>query len=175
MNNPDKLLYGGIHWIISVFMAFYAFFSTKNPFDYIYLYIMMGVVLSWTCYNGECIFSYWIKQEENPKYEAGQATNEAGDLVLLRGYQDTINLMLFVGQCITCIGMYIVFTRNHVSKLISIPTCLTYIIYKVATRWNDNHFHNAFFLEVQSVSQAIMLGMITVFTGVNIISKVGSH
>jgi hypothetical protein len=175
MNDPDKLLYGGIHWIVSVFMALYAFFSTKNPFDYLYLYIMMFVIISWTCYNGECIFSYWIKHEENPKYEAGQATNEAGDLVLVRDYQEMINTVLFIGQCITCIGMYIVFTRNHVSKLISIPTVLTYIIYKVVTRLNEDHSRNTLFLEVQSISQAIMLGMITVFTGVNILSKVGSH
>ena len=170
MNDPDKLLYGGIHWIVSVFMAFYAFFSTKNPFDYVYLYIMMCVTISWTCYNGECIFSFWIKQEENPKYKAGQATNEAGDLVLLRDYQETINTLLFIGQCITCIGMYIVFTRNRVTPLISIPTCLTYIIYKVVTRLNEDHSRNTLFLEVHSISQAIMLGMMVVFTGVNIVT-----
>lgn len=176
MNEYDKLFYGIIHWLFSVFMAFYAFFfSTKNPFDYVYLYIMMLVILSWTIHNGECVVSYWIKREEDPKYEAGQATNEAGDMVLAKDYQEIINIVLFIGQFITCIGLYIVFTRNHVSKFISIPTVLTYIIYKMVTRLNDDHLHNTLFMEVQSVSQAIILGMITVFTGVNIISRVGSH
>jgi hypothetical protein len=172
MNITDKLICGGIHWIFSVFMALYAFmFRTKNGFDYVYLYILMLVILSWTLFNGECVLSYFIKRDEDPTYEAGQATNEAGDLVLLRDYQEAINVVLFIGQFITCIGMYIVFTRNQVTPFISIPTVLTYILYKMVTRLNEDHTKNVLFLEVQSVAQAVIVGMLVVFTGVNIMSK----
>jgi hypothetical protein len=69
-----------VHFILSVFMAIYAFIINKSQYDIYYICITLLILLSWLIYNGECYVTYLFKKTKNPNYIAGSQSIDLDDM-----------------------------------------------------------------------------------------------
>lgn len=157
------MLTGLLHWVVSVLVAFYPFIFPKTSVDLVYLLGFMLLLLGWTMYNGECMVTYWLKAAGNPSYEAGMSTNQPDDMILAVGYDTWVSGLLFLGQFMTCISAYLVFTRNQFPLWFTLPVVLTYFGYKTVSRLSSNHHRNRVFHRIQTFTQLLTWGYIAIY------------
>jgi hypothetical protein len=117
--NNEKI-FGFTHLCIFMFLASYGLIFNKNKFDYVYLFCMILTILSWTCYNGECPVSYYIKKQKNQNYISGQNSNDLNDIYSIFGdkYKNYVYTFLQIFILLLSISLYLVFKRNNFTNYI---------------------------------------------------------
>jgi hypothetical protein len=89
-----------IHFLGSIFTLLYPFIIPKNKYDYLYIYYIILLNLSWMIFNGECFISLIFKKIKNKKYEIGSNIN-ADDIKNITGskfYNIYIRLCLLLNS-----------------------------------------------------------------------------
>jgi hypothetical protein len=154
---------GFCHFVLALFISFFFIFK-KSYYDYIFLYYSMGVLLSWTLFNGECVITYYIKLLNDNNYIPGKDVNKNIDMYLFDNSEYIMNIIINILMIIWWYCLYIVFSRNKIPIYISLSFISIFIFYKLLIILNENHHINNNFLFIQNICRYIIIIIIMLYT-----------
>ena len=148
-NENNIKIIGGIHLATAAFLSIYGLLFKKNWFDMIYVFFIICMILSWACFNGECVLTYILKKKKNNEYICGEDSNILDDISIFIGS----NELAYVGRLFICIfyaiSIFIVLKRNNYSKYIYCISPSLLILYIILIGSCLDLHKNEFFLTLQ--------------------------
>jgi hypothetical protein len=139
-----------MHWIITIFNTMYAFFIKNKYCDYLYIFIIYGIVLQWTFLNGECILSYYYKKRKNKDYKFGENLDDSEVISKFGKYKDIVSVIIIV---MMIINMNIVFKRNNISNHLFFMFAFGFLSYGYGVYIFKNHHINKNFIKFNEISK----------------------
>lgn len=124
-------LWVAFHWIIVLVSVLYAFitYAMQNyMYDMCYLVFMFGIFYGWLIWNGECLVSYFEKQQVDPTYKLGQCTSRFHFPYWLTHSEEFNSNVIFLCSTLTHINVFIVVFRQSWSLQLRICVFLLSII-----------------------------------------------
>jgi len=150
LEKNDKTI-GVLHTIYAIFIAFYGILFKKNWFDFIYIFLNIITLISWTFYNGECVLTYLIKKNKNKNYIAGTESTDLTDMYLLFGSKEIVYFIVTISLFINALSMYFVLKRNNFPYFIYYLLPLFQLLYTISLRiQHKNLYKNNLFLISQN-------------------------
>ena len=123
-----------VHFIGSIFTNLYPFIIPKNKYDYLYIYYIILLNLSWMIFNGECIISLIFKIKDDKNYKIGSRVS-ADDIKELIGNK-LFNIYIYLCLIFSSLSYFYVIYRNNYQEylyiflLFSITYGYIYLTYK---------------------------------------------
>ena len=114
-----------LHFIFSIIIAGYGFIH-KSWFDYIFIFYIILLTISWTMFNGDCWISYYYIKQSDPSHTPGSTLVIDNDLSLIPFYYPYISNIITFGFIIS---FFVVCARQHISRYIFVPFVIGYISY----------------------------------------------
>ena len=99
-----------VHFIGSIITNLYPFIIPKNKYDYLYIFLILLLNLSWIIFKGECLISYIFKKIKNNNYKMG-TSNKSDDLKNLIGIHN-YNIYMYICLFFVSISYIYVIYRN---------------------------------------------------------------
>ena len=119
------------HSLFSLFLVFYGILFSSSRYDFLILFIIFAIFLSWTLYKGECPLSYYLKKYNDPNYEIG-SNLYSDDMYVLFGEKYIPFMKFFYTICTPIVGtltVYILLTRQHFNSMETILYPIIYYFY----------------------------------------------
>ena len=151
----------GLHIVIMLFTASYAFLFKKSFYDYFFLLYLYLVLLHWTFFNGECCITYLYKKIEDPEYIAG--SNLKNELVM--NFPSVwLENAIKVHNIVSMLNLYIVARRIRISPYFYVSFILLYEIYFYGIHLFDSCYSKEYLLFEAFLKYSLILGMILFLT-----------
>jgi hypothetical protein len=145
------------HLFTYILIALYAFLFSKNAFDPVYLLITYVTVTHWTFYDGECLFTYMHKRNQDPNYTPGKNV-ESNEFEKTYGIpNETMKIITFLQTVLWMIGTYFVLKRNRFPLSMSISFISLFAIYYIARLMIKEPYKNEHFLIIQEIIKYALL------------------
>ena len=130
---------GLLHIIGGILLCMYPFIIQKNKYDYLYIYFLFFLNISWIVCKGECFFSYLFNHNKNKNYKFGE-NPELHDIkdILKNNY---IYYSFIIHLLINVTYFMVVYRNNYPSYLyifIIFQIILNLLIYKFKKKLNEN-------------------------------------
>jgi hypothetical protein len=141
------------HLLIAFFLSFYAFIVPKNAlYDYIYIFALVLLQLTWILFKGECPFSYFYKKYYYDNYKLGHTTttDDFNELNFLSSSNETTTETSFLTKIVNsifCIAIIlsiiiVAFRSRIVNPYLIIFICILlrffYLFFNDATGYDTN-------------------------------------
>jgi hypothetical protein len=151
------VMVGIVHSLFGWLQAVYGMVIPKNRWDGLYLVYIVGVYLSWTLFNGECLWTLLTKQSENPVYQAGTNSlhlNDFKEVGLYFGIEWFFDILdrFQVLNVLGFVSLYLVMQRNRFPLWLTLGTIVAIILYTQSLRlFHPNLHEKDVFLFIQNV------------------------
>ena len=143
----EKEIFGLLHIFLTFLGSTYGLITTKNWLDKFYIYYILLLYISWTFFNGECLYSLLHKTVN--RIESTHA--RADDMLLWFGDEKTHDTFILACSIFTMLSIMRVFYRNHIPiPLIALLIGFAFI-YVQAIKKYKNRCSNVSFLTIQSM------------------------
>jgi hypothetical protein len=151
------ILVGILHSLFAWVLALYGILVPKNRWDGLYLVYIIGVYVSWTLLNGECLWTLLTKRSEDPTYQAGTNSfhmtdfKEAGQFLAIEWIFE-IGDRFQVLNILGAVSLYLVMKRNQFPLWLTLGTVAAVVLYTQSLRFFHPNLHEKdMFLFIQNV------------------------
>jgi hypothetical protein len=158
-NENNIKIIGGIHLATGCFFSIYGLLFKKNSFDMLYVFFTLLIILSWTCFNGGCILSEFIKKKNINNNDA--VSYELYDIIEFVGSPIIVYIVIIVFGILNAISIIIILKRNDFSKYIYYALPFLHILYIFLVRLKNLLFNNELFLTLQ---EGFKFAFVIIFT-----------
>ena len=134
-----------LHFIFTILIACYGFIR-KNWFDYVFIFYIILLTISWTMFNGDCWISYYYIKQFDPSHLPGVTTTHGNDLSVIPFYYPYISTIILFGFIFS---FYVVCLRQHISRYIFVPFVIGYVYYIILLKIINDLDSDPFFYYVQ--------------------------
>jgi hypothetical protein len=148
-NENNIKIIGGIHLATACFFSIYGLLFKKSRFDIIYVFYTLFLLISWTCFNGGCILSEFIKKKNNKEYIFGQDSKNLDDMIEFMGSPTMVYIIIVIMNIFHAISTFIILKRNDFPIYIYGSLPLMHILYILSIKINNDLCGNEFFLTLQ--------------------------
>ena len=132
---------GLFHIIGAIFFNLYPFIIQKNKYDYIYIYILFFLNISWIVFKGECYLTYLFNNNNNnnKNYKFGEnpELNDIKDIL-----KNNYIYYSFIIHLLFNITYFIVVYRNNYPSYLYIfiifQIIFNLLVYKFKKKLNEN-------------------------------------
>jgi len=154
---------GGIHLGSSIIFSNYGNFIKKNGFDMIYIFLMIFMLLTWCCFNGECPLTLFLKMQKDNEYICGKNSDELYDIALVVPSKITLFIILLIINIFYVMSEFIILKRNNYAKYIYYTLPLLHILYVISVAGNSKLYKNENFLLLQ---ECLKFGFVILFVAI---------
>jgi hypothetical protein len=148
---------GVIHLSFAIIASFYGFLFKKSWIDYLFIFYVLGIILSWTFYNGECLFTYYFKKKEDPNYIPGEDSNDMKDMFTIIPNPFIANGIMAIKLFFHLLSEFIVLSRNKFPILLCYLLPGIHLFYNLCLYMFTNVYKNNTFLWIQDIIKIIII------------------
>jgi hypothetical protein len=162
-NDKNIKIIGAIHLGCATILSNYGTLIKKNSFDMIYIFLMINILLSWTCLNGECPVTLFLKKQKDNEYICGKNSGDLTDLSLFIPSKTILFIFLLLINVFYVMSEFIILKRNNYSKYIYYTLPLLHILYILSVASISNLYKNENFLLIQ---ECLKFGFVILFVAI---------
>jgi len=142
-----ETIVGVVHLFIMVICGVFFLFP-KSKFDLLFLLWMFGVTLSWTVFNGNCLFTYSVRYPEDTSLELLDVYR-----VFPASAEPNVKVGIKVLGALSMVSLVLVLLRNNLNiALMGAPFLIYYNLYAL-----QNPMVNAFFFCIFATQVTVIL------------------